>query len=117
MHWALQTKLTWDIHPCVPLAIKTIMIVLFEILTLFRFKAIRSSWLTLNEIMIVLIAKGTQGISKGTKKVEQNKTTNHNSPGCTNDPPSSLQFALNPISTLLNGSETKINRTLLDDDL
>ena len=37
------------------------MIVLFEILTLFRFKAIRSSWLTLNEIMIVLIAKGTQG--------------------------------------------------------
>ena len=49
-------------NPCVPLAIKTIMIVLFEILTLFRFKAIRSSWLTLNEIMIALIAKGTQGI-------------------------------------------------------
>ena len=47
--------------PCVPLAIKTIMIVLFEILTLFRFKEIRYSWLTLNEIMIALIAKGTQG--------------------------------------------------------
>ena len=46
--------------PCVPLAIKTIMIVLFKIFTLFRFKEIRSSWLTLNEIMIVSIAKGTQ---------------------------------------------------------
>ena len=34
--------------PCVPLAIKTIMIVLFKILKLFYFKAIRSSWLTLN---------------------------------------------------------------------
>ena len=49
--------------PCVPLAIKTIMIVLFEILALFRFKEIRSSWLTLNEIMIALIAKGAQGQS------------------------------------------------------
>ena len=45
--------------PCVPLAIKTIMIVLFKILTLFHFKAIRSSWLTLNEILIVSMAKGT----------------------------------------------------------
>ena len=42
---------------------QTIMIVLFKILALFRFKAIRSSWLTLNEIMIALIAKGTQGKS------------------------------------------------------
>ena len=53
-----------DLHvyfPCVPLAIKTIMIVLFKISTLFRFKAIRFSSLTLNEIMIALIAKGTQG--------------------------------------------------------
>ena len=49
--------------PCVPLAIKTIMIVLFKILTLFHFKAIRSSWLTLNEILIVSIAKGTQCLS------------------------------------------------------
>ena len=47
-------------NPCVPLAIKTIMIVLFEILTLFHFKAIGSSWLTLNEILIVSMAKGTQ---------------------------------------------------------
>ena len=47
-------------HPCVPLAIKTIMIVLFKILTLFHFKAIRSSWLTLNESLIVSMAKGTQ---------------------------------------------------------
>ena len=46
--------------PCVPLAVKTIMIVLFKILTSFHFKAIRSSWLTLNEIFIVSIAKGTQ---------------------------------------------------------
>ena len=46
--------------PCVPLAIKTIMIALFKILTLFHFKAIRSSWLTFNEILIVSIAKGTQ---------------------------------------------------------
>ena len=46
--------------PCVPLAIKTIMIVLFKILLLFYFKVIRSSWLTLNEILIVSIAKGTQ---------------------------------------------------------
>ena len=44
--------------PCVPLAIKTIMIVLFKILTLFHFKAIRSSWLILNEILIVSMAKG-----------------------------------------------------------
>ena len=36
------------------------MIVLFNILTLFRFKALRSSSLTLNEIMIALMAKGTQ---------------------------------------------------------
>ena len=36
------------------------MIVLFKILTLFHFKAIRSSWLTLNEILIVSMAKGTQ---------------------------------------------------------
>ena len=50
------------LYSCVPLAIKTIMIVLFKILTLFRFKAIRSSSLTLNEILIALIAKGTQGI-------------------------------------------------------
>ena len=42
--------------PCVPLAIITIMIVLFKILTLFHLKAIRSSWLTLNEISIVSIA-------------------------------------------------------------
>ena len=47
--------------PCVPLAITTIMIVLFKILTLFRFKAIKSSSLTLNEIMIDFIDKGTQG--------------------------------------------------------
>ena len=39
------------------------MIVLFKILTLFRFKAIRSSSLTLNEIMIALIANRTQGYS------------------------------------------------------
>ena len=32
-----------------------------KILALFRFKEVRSSWLTLNEIMIVLLAKGTQG--------------------------------------------------------
>ena len=48
------------ITPFVPLAIKTIMIVLFKILTLFHFKAIRSSWLTLKEILIVSMAKGTQ---------------------------------------------------------
>ena len=47
--------------PCISLAIITIMIVLLYILTLFRFKAIRSSSLTLNEILIALIAKGTQG--------------------------------------------------------
>ena len=46
--------------PCTLLAIKTIMIVLFMILTLFYFSAIRSSWLNLNEILIVSIAKGTQ---------------------------------------------------------
>ena len=46
--------------PCVPLAIKTIMIVLFKILTLFHFTAIRSTWLTFNEILIVSMAKGTQ---------------------------------------------------------
>ena len=39
-----------------------IMIVLFEILILFCFKQIRSSWAALNEIMIALIAKGTQGL-------------------------------------------------------
>ena len=50
--------------PCVPLAIKTIMIVLFKILTLFHFKAVRSSWLTLNEFLIVSIAKGTQCLCK-----------------------------------------------------
>ena len=49
-------------YPCVPLAIKTITIVFFKILTVFRFRAIRSSSLTLNEIMIALIAKRTQGI-------------------------------------------------------
>ena len=37
------------------------MIVLFKTITLFRFKAIRSSSLTLNEIMIALIAKEAQG--------------------------------------------------------
>ena len=45
---------------CIPLVIITIMIVLVKILTLFYFKAIISSLLTLNEIMIALIAKGTQ---------------------------------------------------------
>ena len=45
------------------------MIVLFDILILFRFKAIRSSWLALNEIMIVLIAKGTQGRLTDTKRL------------------------------------------------
>ena len=49
------------LDPCVPLAIKTIMTVLFKILELFHFKTIRSSSLNLNEIMIALIAKGTQG--------------------------------------------------------
>ena len=39
------------------------MIVLFKISTLFHFKAIRSGWLTLNEILIVSIAKGTQCIT------------------------------------------------------
>ena len=54
-------NLTKD-YPCVPLAIKTIMIVLFKSLTLFHFKAIGSSWMTLNEVLIVSIAKGTQCI-------------------------------------------------------
>ena len=39
------------------------MIVLFKILALLCFKAIRSSSLILNEIMIAFIAKGTQGIT------------------------------------------------------
>ena len=62
LHVDLNEAAEWVDIPCVPLAIKTIMIVLFDILTLFRFKAIRSSWLALNEILIVLIAKGTQGL-------------------------------------------------------
>ena len=41
-------------------AIKTIMIVLSKILILFHFKAFRSNWLTVKEIVIVFIVKGTQ---------------------------------------------------------
>ena len=44
-------------YPCVPLAVKTIMIVLLRILILFHFKAFRYCWQTLNEIVIALIAK------------------------------------------------------------
>ena len=49
---------------CVPLAIKTITIVLLKILALSHFKALKSSWLTLNDILIALIAKGTQGVCR-----------------------------------------------------
>ena len=40
----------------VSLAIKTIIIVLFEFVSLFQFKAMRSGWLNLNEVLIPLIS-------------------------------------------------------------
>ena len=38
--------------PLVPLAIKTIIMASLQILTLFHFKAVRSSWLTFNQVLI-----------------------------------------------------------------
>ena len=49
--------------PCVPLTIKSIMIVLLKFLALFYFNEFRYGWLNLNEILIVL-PKVRKDISK-----------------------------------------------------